>query len=49
MRSPFDVSVAPLGAHEYPNLDRVFVKLKTEATPHNIDGRNNTKVMKVTQ
>ncbi len=43
VKSPFDVRVTPLGAHEYPNLDRVFIRLRTEATPHNIDGKNNTK------
>ncbi len=42
VRSPFDVRVHPLGAHEYPNLDRAFVRLRTEATPQNIDGRKNT-------
>lgn len=28
---PLDMSVSPIGTHEYPNLDRAFVKLAGRA------------------
>jgi hypothetical protein len=27
LQSPFDVNVSPIGAHEYPSLDRAFLKV----------------------
>lgn len=44
-KSPFDVRVGPLGAHEYPSMDRALIKVRTSE-----DSLNKTDVkVKVSQ
>jgi len=46
VRSPFDVRVRPLDAQQFPNLDRAFVKVSSEADQEDFDARNMTQVRK---
>ena len=42
-KTPFDLNISPLGAIEFPNLDRAFVRLST-SDPEEEPGKGKVRV-----